>query len=231
MKQIKIVVCDKQQNNIDIFRSIVQDCPEINVVGVAKNCEEAIEVIEKELPDIVFIDTQLEADGGGIKAVELISKDFPHIKSIVTGISENDELIIDAYIAGAVDYVAKTDSNEAIFEKINKAYNNKLYLGAEIAKKARAELKKMREEQRRFLFVLNEMSLLTPREHEILYELYSGNTQTKVADMKHLELSTVKFHVNNILKKLRFKTIKDLNETLKTLRIFENNEVSFLKNR
>ena len=226
MNDIKVVLCDDQQNIIEYFSELLENRPEITVVGIAKSGEEAIEIIEKTNPDVVLMDIQMETEYAGIEAIEEITHRFPCVKSIVISVHESDELIIDAYLAGAVDYVVKTANVESVCEKILAAYNNDSYMGSIITQKMRVELKNMREKQRSFLFVLNELTQLTPRELEILYELYNGLTQSKVAAMNHLELSTVKFHVNNILKKLQFRTIKELNRTIKEFGIFENKEFS-----
>ena len=72
--------------------------------------------------------------------------------------------------------------------------------------------------------------VLTPKEVEILHLLYHGHKQSEVAKMQFLEVSTIKFHVNNILKKLKFGSIKELNGILKEFGIFENPDFSLLKN-
>ena len=79
----------------------------------------------------------------------------------------------------------------------------------------------MRNKERSLLFVINEISRLTPTELEILHMLYMGKRQKDVVRERCLEISTIKFHVNNILKKLNFKTIRALNVTLRELKIFE----------
>ncbi len=80
----------------------------------------------------------------------------------------------------------------------------------------------MRRKQKSMLYVINELTNLTPKEMKILKLLYSGNTKRKISQIENPELSTVKFHVNNILHKMNYKSYSDLISDLKDLKIFED---------
>ncbi len=227
MSEIKLVICDDQEEILDYLYNLIGTQTDLKVVATAKSGEEAVATVEKTHPHVVLMDIQMETETAGINAIERITNDFPDVKSIVITVHESDELIIDAYLAGAVDYVIKTADVDTICERIRKAYNDESYIGALIVQKMRFELKNMRDKKKSFLFVINEISKLTPKEVEILRLLYLGNKQTEVAKMKCLEVSTIKFHVNNILRKLQFNSIKELNATLKEFGIFENDEFTF----
>lgn len=122
----------------------------------------------------------------------------------------------------------KTADAGTICDRIRKTYDDDSYIGAVIVQKMRNELNNMREKKKSFLFVINEISKLTPKEMEILHLLYLGYKQSEVAKMQYLEVSTIKFHVNNILKKLKFSSIKELNGVLKEFEIFENSDLTGL---
>ncbi len=73
-----------------------------------------------------------------------------------------------------------------------------------------------------YFYVINEPTNLTSKEMKILKLLYSGNTKRKISQIENLELSTVKFYVNNILYKMNYKSYSDLISDLKELKVFED---------
>lgn len=215
MEKIKVVICDDQPDILEYFCDIVNS-EDITVVGVAQNGADALKVIEKTQPHICLMDIQMESECDGINAIEQITMDFPDVKCIVLTIHNSDDLIVNAYLAGAVDYIIKTTDKENIQQNIRNVFHNSNFIGSLINEKLHNELYNMRATQKSLLFIINELSKLTPSELSIMKDICKGHKQRSIAKEKNIEISTIKFHVNNILKKLHFKSMRELTSFLES---------------
>lgn len=222
MEKIRVAICDDQADILDYFCDIINSQPDIEVVGTARNGREALEIAGTAKPDIVLMDIQMESESDGINAIEKISAKYPDVKSVVLTVHENDEMIISAYLAGAVDYIIKTTDEESFCQSIRNVYASGNYIGELITRKVRSEFSNMRTKQMSLLFVVNELSKLTATEIDIMKAVCNGIKQKEVARRNSIEISTVKFHVNNILKKLNFKNTRELAAALKRVGLLES---------
>lgn len=222
MKKISVVVCDDVEDVRDYIVSIINREADMQVVGVANSEKTALGVVEETVPDVVLMDIQMETEKAGIFATEKITKMFPSVKTVIITVHADDENILDAYAAGAVDYIIKTVDGKAIAESIRKVYREEYFIGPLIAQKLHSEFLSLRKKQKSMLYIINELTSLSTKETEILKLLYYGNNKRKITEMEHIEMSTVKFHINNILRKLNYKNTNELIKDLKELKIFED---------
>ena len=69
---------------------------------------------------------------------------------------------------------------------------------------------------------MNKISTLSPREYDVLQQLYIGKTYSEISDILIIEKVTVRSYVSNIIKKMGYMNSKMMIKDLKELRIFEN---------
>ena len=100
------------QNDINLYH------PEIEIIATAKSVVEAAKVLQKQQPDILFLDIML-GDGTGFDVLEI----FPDLKSKIIFVTASDEYAIRAFKFAAIDYVLKPYSEEDLSGAINKAKN------------------------------------------------------------------------------------------------------------
>lgn len=220
MNKIRVLVCDDQPDIVSFFCDILNSQSDITVVATANNGAQALELTEQVHPDVVLMDIQMETEFAGIQAIEKISEKHPDIKCVMLTVHESNDLIISAYLAGAVDYIIKTTNEDDICQSIRNSYSSNNYMGKLINDNLKSEFHKIRSTKDSLLFVINKISKLTPSELDILHGICLGQKQREIAEDKHVEISTIKFHVHNILKKLDFKNTKDMYKTLNALEIF-----------
>ncbi|MFR3796466.1 MAG: response regulator transcription factor [Christensenellales bacterium] len=91
---------------------------QFSVVGAAEDGTEAVKLVDSLLPDVVLMDIQMKTRTEGIYAIRIIHERHPDIKCIALTIHEDDELIFQAYLAGAADYIIKTRSIDTIKNSI-----------------------------------------------------------------------------------------------------------------
>ncbi|HEU4742145.1 MAG TPA: response regulator transcription factor [Meiothermus sp.] len=162
----------------------------IEVVGEAKNGQEALSQVEKLEPDVVIMDLLMPVMDG-ISAIREIKKRFPDVEIVaVTSVLE-DKKVVDAVQAGAMGYLLKDTDAAALSEAIHAASRGEVRLHPEAAKRLMREVRTpdMRES-------------LTPRETEILKLLAQGHSNKHIARETGVEERTVKAHVSSILAKL-----------------------------
>ncbi len=219
---IRIAVCEDVEQIRNYFERLISSQEDMEVVGTADSENGIVELVEKTKPDIVLMDIQLDTEKAGIMAVERIHSEFPDIKIIMITIHAEDDYIFEAYAAGAVDYVLKTESKEEISESIRRVYKNQEFIRPYIAKRLVSGYMEAHKMRQSFMYLLSIMTSLTNTEMEILKAAYYGKSRKEIAAERFVELNTVKYHITNILKKLHYKSLRHLISDIKDLELFEN---------
>lgn len=221
MEKIKLLIVDDMADIREYFQMILSREPDIEVIGLATSGIEAVQKAKELKPDVILMDVQMETRTAGIDATVEIKKDNPYIKIIILTIHEEDEYIFQAYCAGVMDYIVKTDSISQILNSIRTVYTNKLMLRPGVANKIIDEFTRMKTQQTSLIYVLNIVSKLTNSEYDILKSFYEGGTYKSIAAARYVSISTVKSQVNSILKKFEMKTMKDVIKLLKQINFSE----------
>ena len=124
------------------------------LVGTASSGSEAIIKAEELKPDIILMDIQMETDTAGIDAISEIKKKFPEIKCIVLTVHGDDENILNAFVAGATDFIIKTASIIEIITAI-KEVNNTTNMRSMVARTVTEEMVRLRTERNSLFHVVN----------------------------------------------------------------------------
>lgn len=169
------------------------------VIGEAKNGREAVALARELQPDLLLMDVQMpELDG--IAATRLISTEMPSLKVVILTASEAEEKLFDAIKSGAQGYLLKNLEADTFFELLERAHRGEPALTPALARKLLQEFAKPPEA----VVPVTDEETLTAREREVLELMVEGVTSNrKLAKSLGLSENTVKFHVRNILDKLR----------------------------
>jgi NarL family two-component system response regulator LiaR len=195
---VRILIADDHSLFRDGLRSLLQ-AQGHEVVGEAKNGREAVTLAQELSPDMVLMDVQMP-DLDGIEATRLLVTAMPQLKVVMLTASEEETKLFDAIKAGAQGYLLKNLEAEAFFELLDRAQNGEPALTASLARKLLQEFAKPPETAT----PPAENDGLTAREREVLELMVEGVTSNrKLAKRLGLSENTVKFHVRNILDKLR----------------------------
>lgn len=208
--KIKVIIAEDIEPIRKRYVTILENHPDIDVVADTGTGTEAIQLADQLDPDVILMDIEMESKDAGIRAVGEILPDHPAIKIIILTIYEEDELVFSAFRLGACDYLLKNAANDEIVNAVISAYNDQSPIRPEIAQKIRTEFKRVKTYESSFLFMLNMLSMLTPRELDTLYLLSSGYTRKEVCEMRCVEISTVKSQIHSILKKVNKRNISDI---------------------
>ncbi len=220
MDNIRVMIADDMKEIRDYFSVIVNNENGMEVVATASNGKEAIELVGEASPDVILMDIQMDTDDDGITATKIIKERYPEIKVIIVSIHDYDDNIMNAFVAGASDFILKTSSIVDIIMSIREAMEASGGRNA-VNRKVINEMVRLKNERDSFMYVFNLVTKLTKSEFEVLNLVYEGKNYKDIANLRCVEEVTIRSLVNKILKKMQVKTMKNLIETLKKMQVFE----------
>lgn len=214
MSKITVLVVDDNTEIREYFIGILAHEHDIEVVGSASSGIDAVKAAEKYKPNIMLMDIQMETRTAGIDAARTIIKRWPDIKVIILTILEDDDLLFQAYCAGVMDYIIKTDSIMQILESVRQVYNNQLILRPRYAEKIIEEFNRVKEQEASLLFSVNILTKLSNSEFEVLKSIYQGMNYKQISEARYVSNVTVKSQIHSILKKFDMRSMKEVMKKL-----------------
>jgi NarL family two-component system response regulator LiaR len=163
---------------------------DMELVGEAENGEQAVVRANVLKPDVILMDLMMPVMDG-VAATQAIKKQNPSIQIIVLTSFQEDELVRNAMKAGAVGYLLKNVSARELAAAIRAAKEGKMTLSPEAVQ---ALVRATQEAA--------ETDNLTDREREVLKLMVEGLNNAEIAERLVVSLSTVKYHISNVLMKL-----------------------------
>lgn len=199
--KLRIAIAEDNHFLAKAIREKLSFFESISVKFIAKNGAELIgKLTEDNRVDVILMDIQMpEMDG--IKATELIKKQFPQIKIIMLTVYDDDEYVFRAIKAGANGYLLKEIEAEKLFNSIQEVMSDGAPMTPSIALKTLNLLRNPNIEFQNKQDI--EEIKLSKRETEILIQLSKGLNYNEIADNLTISPSTVRKHIENIYKKLQ----------------------------
>ncbi len=189
-KRIRIMIVDDHavvRSGLGAFLTAV---PDLELVGEAENGEQAVVRAKALKPDVILMDLMMPGMDG-VTATKSIKECLPGVQIIALTSFLEDELVQNAIKAGAIGYLMKNVSVRELEAAIRSATAGKMTLSPEAAQAL------VRATQQ-----AAETETLTAREQEILKLMVEGLNNAEIAERIVVSLSTVKYHISNILMKL-----------------------------
>lgn len=189
---IRVLVVDDHPVVREGLVNVLEDEPDMEVVGAVGSAEEAVARAGEARPDLVLLDLELpEMDGAEV--IPELSAGVRGSRVLVFTAYETDERVFRALRAGARGYLLKGASGEEIVNAIRTVHAGGSHLEAGVAARVLEDLGREAEEAR---------PSLTEREEEVLQLLVEGRLNKQIASALGISERTVKFHVHSICEKL-----------------------------
>ncbi|MBV9279953.1 MAG: response regulator transcription factor [Chloroflexi bacterium] len=197
---MRVLICDDHALWRDGLRSLLETRG-IETVAEARNGREAIELARRHQPDVVLMDLFMpEMDG--LSATRELAAELPGIKVVMLTFTEDDAHLVEAIRAGAQGYLIKNLEAEQFFAALEGITRGEPALAPGMARKLLHQVAQPAAVRRPPAH-----SDLTEREREVLNLLVEGVTSNKeLARRLIVTENTVKYHVRNIMEKLRLQT-------------------------
>jgi DNA-binding NarL/FixJ family response regulator len=161
---------------------------------VYTNAEEAVAKIPLSKPDVVLMDINLPGISG-IEAVRQLKVLCPGIQFIMSTVYEDDENIFESLKAGASGYLLKKTAPSRIIDAIIEVHEGGSPMSSQIARKVIASFQRKDS--------IDEATILTPKEKEILKALSKGLRYKEIANEMGIGMETVRSHARKIYEKLQ----------------------------
>lgn len=207
---IRVVLADDHVFVRDGIKSLLENENNIIVVGEATDGQEALTVVASEKPDLLIVDIRMP-HYTGIEVVEKIRQEQNPVKIVVLSMHESEEYVLQSIKAGADGYLLKGASKEEFLKALHTVANGGKYFSGDISSILINQLingtTTLAAEQKP---TLEEESIITKREKEILKLLLSGNGNKEIAEALTISKRTAEVHRFNLMKKLKVKNLIEL---------------------
>lgn len=193
----RVVVADDQAVVREGIVMLLGLLPGIEVVGAAKDGDEAVALVEELAPDVVLMDLRMPRCDG-VEATRRIRAGYPGTQVVVLTTFADDESLFPALKAGARGYLTKDVSGDEIVRAIEAVLSGEAGLAPAIQRRL---LEKVTAPPPRAEVGEELPDGLTPREAEVLSLVAEGLANTEIARILHISTATVKTHINNLFTK------------------------------
>lgn len=195
---IRLLLCDDQSLVTEGMEMILSPAADIEVVGVAHDGAEAVELVEQLRPDLVLMDLRMPIMNG-IHATRHIREGFPETAVLVLTTYDDDNWVFDAIRAGAAGYLLKDTPRERLMTAIRETVAGATHVDPQVAGKL---FKQVTHPNSATPPDADLAADLSEREREVLRYLANGMSNGEIAERLHLTKGTVQNYVSEIFVKL-----------------------------
>ena len=191
---IRILIADDHAVVREGLRALIEAKPDMELVGEAEDGVEAVLMARTLKPDVILLDL-LMPRMDGIQAIGEIRQENPHARILILTSFAADDKVFPAIKAGALGYLLKDSSSQALIQAIREVYRGESSLHPTIARKLIREILRPST-------AASAENLLTEREVGVLKLIAGGLSNQEIAETLVISERTVSSHVSNILEKL-----------------------------
>lgn len=199
-ERIKLLIADDQALMRDGLVSLLEVQPYLDVIGSVENGKEAAAQARKLQPDVILMDIRMpEMDG--IEATKMIRTILPECKVLMLTTFDDEDLIVQAMLAGAVGYLLKTIPSEELARSIRAAHLGMYQFDASVGAVVVGKLTNLAQLASHKVDDIP----LTERQIDVLQLVARGATNKEIAYRLKISEGTVKNYISTILNELNLR--------------------------
>ena len=177
---------------------LLDDPPDLSVADTVASVAEALRLASERKPDVVVMDYHLP-DGNGADAAAAIRAASPGTSILFFSADDSDAALFGAVEAGASGYLHKGSNPELVVEAVRRVASGEMLIpAADLSRLISAKRSAARSAAER----ARAAAQFTERERELLLLMRDGLDNAAIAERMFIELTTVRWHIRNILEKL-----------------------------
>jgi DNA-binding NarL/FixJ family response regulator len=196
MARLRVLLVDDHEVVRLGLRALLDQEPDIEVVGEAGTAAEAIGQVSTLAPDVVLLDVRMPGRSG-VDACRQIKSSWPHTRIVMLTSYTDDQALFDAIGAGADGYVLKQIGSQELVDALRRAGRGENLLDPSLTARVFSRLREMRHQVEGVAF-----ADLSDQEVQILACIAQGKTNREIGKALHLSEKTVRNYVSDILSKL-----------------------------
>jgi DNA-binding NarL/FixJ family response regulator len=198
MDKIRVIIAEDHTFVREATRQLLEQEPDIEIVGEATDGAEAVALVERLSPDVAIVDISMPVMSG-MEATERIKAVRPGTAVLVLTQYDDDQYVFALLAAGAAGYLLKDIPSTEVVRAVRSVHAGEPVLHPAIVKKVMA---RFAAEGQQLQPASPEGDLLTEREREILRLAACGLGNARIAERLFLSLRTVQVHLTHIFNKL-----------------------------
>ncbi len=198
---VKVLIADDHPVVRQGLKQMLSADPEVDVVGEARDGDEAFEMAHTLDWDVAVLDYSMPGRGG-VELLADVKHDYPEKPVLIMSIYPDDPHGLRALKAGAAGYITKESAGEELTAAVKKVATGGRYISSALAEKLAMRLTPEQERPPH--------ERLSDREYRVMWMLASGKTLHQIAEEMRLSPSTVSTYRGRILKKLGLHSNVDL---------------------
>lgn len=198
---VKIAIIDDERLIREGLKIIFSAYPDIEVVGIGSDGNEAFDICKTHAPDLIFLDIRMP-NYNGVDATKKIKEQYPNIKILMLTTFTDIDYIQQALKNGASGYLLKDSAPDVIYDGIKAALSGNVVINPEIAQNillGKAEKREPKTEEE-ITTLANEYEL-TQKEIEIIKLVAEGFSNKEIAHKQQLSEGTIKNNISVIFSK------------------------------
>lgn len=199
---ITVLIVDDHGLVRDGIRRLLEDCPDIEVVGEAREGQEAVRLAQELQPTVVLMDLSLPGMDG-IEATKRILAAGIKTRVLMLTMHANEEYALRVLQAGAHGFVVKEDPSQELVTAIHAVAANGTYVSPAISKRLPTRITQEQDRP-------NVLAALSDRELQVLKRFAEGFTTGQIARDLYLSVKTVETYRARLLDKFGLQTTVDL---------------------
>jgi len=197
---VSIVIIEDHTLVREGLKALLEDRPDVKIVGEASDGKQGLKLAERHRPDLVLLDMVLP----GLHGLEVLRKIRRFSKVLALSMRADEAFVAEAFLNGAAGYVIKEDSFTELMDAVHAVLKGQRFMSRKL-------------DQRRINRVIEKLGAgsgsserLTPREHEVLERAAEGLTSSHIGNLLSISPRTVEMHRANLMRKLGLRSQADL---------------------
>ena len=197
----RLLLADDHKLVLESLRKILE--PEFEIVGTVEDGRALLAAAVQLRPDVILLDISMPLLNG-VDAARRLSKSCPGVKLIIVTMHAEKVYVVEAFRAGASGYVLKHSRPRELICAISAVARGELHVSPGLGLDAQAVFKTANCPP------ATEVSVLTPRQREVLQLIAEGRSNKEIATILDLSTKTVEFHKSALARKLGTTKSSDL---------------------
>ena len=202
-RRIRVLLADDHSIMRDGLRVMLEQSGEFEVVGQARDGEEAVRAASELAPDVVVLDVMMP-NKDGVEACREIMESLPDTRVVMLTASTEEDAVIEAVAAGATGYLQKVSGMEQLLATVRDVAAGEIRVPASIVRRVFAAIRAGAEQEEKGL------GGLTQRELQILASFCRGLSYARIAEARGVKAVTIRNAVYAIQGKLSFDSKQEM---------------------